>query len=606
MTEPGSQADSAAERRGAQTVTREATLRSPGPALEEMQTLPEEGRLRWAMRWAKDRWWFLTLLIASGVLIIPPLALMVWTSLTPNAGMRIGGGELSIDGYAQVVTSDDFRDIVSDTALFTLGSSIGAIVLGCTMAWFVARTDMIGKTLIYLCVFLSFAIPGMIEAVGWILLFGQNAGLGNEVLDGTVGFTFTIQSMIGMILVQTLSWAPMVFLLLVGPFKAIDASIEDSARVSGAKKLYVYRRITGPLLAPSILSVLILVIIRAVQAFEVPLFLGTPAGVQTFTTEIYGKLRSSYIPDYAEAAAFGTILVLLMLATLMYYHRITKTASRYATVTGKAFRARVIPLGRGRWVVGGLTLVLFALYMAPVLAMVLTSLWPNASASTGLGKFTFANYEQLAAFRSLWPGIQNSLVIGVITATVATLLCLAAAFIVVRSTVPGRQALDHILSIPIVIPGTVLGLAFLITYLRVPIAVYGTIWIFVLAYVANYAPYAMRYLQPSLLQISKDIDDAGRVAGAKGSLVLRKILLPLVVPALIGSWLYVFFHAFRDISIAAMIYTAETPVVATQLLDMWQDGVFGVLSAYGSLLCGVSIVIGGVAFYFAQRFSFKG
>jgi iron(III) transport system permease protein len=586
----------------AKTITREVALRPPGQPIEELPVVRQEGLLRRGLRWTRARWWFLTLLLASGLLIVPPLALMVWTSLTPGGGLEIGG-ELSLDGYADVVTSDGFRDIIFDTSLFTLGASIGSIVLGCAMAWFVARTDMVGKGLIYLCVFLSFAIPGMIEAIGWILLFGEGAGIANEFLGETFGFTLAVQSMSGMIFIQTLSWAPMVFLLLVGPFKAIDASIEDSARVSGANKMLVYRRITGPLLAPSILSVLILVIIRAVQAFEVPLFLGTPAGVQTFTTEIYGKLRRSYLPDYAEAAAFGTILVLLLLVTLMYYHHVTKTASRYTTVTGKAFRASIIPLGRrGRWVAGGAAVVLFCLYIAPVAAMVLTSFWPNISG----GEFTLRNYEALADYRSLWPGIQNSLVIGLVTATIATLLCLAAAFLVVRSTVPGRQALDHVLSIPIVIPGTVLGLAFLVTYLRVPIAVYGTIWIFVLAYIAQYSPYAMRYLQPSLLQISKDIDDAGRISGARGSVVLRRILLPLVMPAVIGSWLYVFFHAFRDLSIAAMIYTAQTPVVATQLLDMYQDGVFGVLSAYGSLLSGVSIIIGGGAFYFAQRFSYKG
>lgn len=605
MNGPVAAGPEAREVDAAATVTREVALRPPGQPIDDVPVVEQEGLLRRGARWTRERWWFLTLLVASGALIVPPLALMVWTSLTPGSGLEIGG-EFSFDGYAEVLTSDGFRDIIFDTALFTLGASLGSIVLGCAMAWFVARTDMVGKGLIYLCVFLSFAIPGMIEAVGWILLFGEGAGLINGWLDSTFGFTMAIQSMTGMILVQTLSWAPMVFLLLVGPFKAIDASIEDSARVSGARKSLVYRKITGPLLAPSILSVLILVMIRAVQAFEVPLFLGTPAGVQTFTTEIYGKLRRSYIPDYAEAAAFGTILVLLLLATLMYYHHVTKTASRYTTVTGKAFRASIIPLKRGRWVAGGLAVVLFTLYVAPVVAMVVTSLWPNIGATTGFGEFTTRNYETLAGTRSLWPGIQNSLIIGVVTATIATLLCLAAAFLVVRSTVQGRQLLDHILSIPIVIPGTVLGLAFLVTYLRVPIAIYGTIWIFVLAYIAHYAPYAMRYLQPSLLQISKDIDDAGRISGGKGSVVLRRILLPLVIPAVIGSWLYVFFHAFRDISIAAMVYTAQTPVVATQLLDMWQDGVFGVLSAYGSLLSVVSILIGGVAFYFAQRFSFKG
>ena len=507
--------------------------------------------------------WFVIIAVISAALVVPPLVLMVWTSVTPDGTLTSPSG-VSLQAYLDLFTSTSFKTIAMDTLVFTVGSSLLALVLGTVMAWFVARTNMAGKGFVYSCVFLSFAIPGMIEATGWILLLGKGAGLAREPLQRLIGFAPTIQSMPGIIVVQALSWAPMVFLLLVGAFRAMDASLEESALTSGAGRWMVLRRITGPLMGPSILAVLMLVVVRAVQAFEIPLFLGSSAGIRTFTTEIYSGLRKSFIPDYARAAAFGTLLVCVLSVGLYLYHRATKIGARFTTVTGKAFRAREADLGRWRWVAGGVAFMVLVLYIAPVLTMLLTSLWPQIGRGAGLGDFTMENYEQLANYRDIWSGVRNSLYVGVGSATLATLLCLAASFLIVRTKLRGRQGLDHLLSVPMVIPGTVLGLAFLITYLRVPIGIYGTLWLLVLAFIAHYSPYAMRYLQPTLLQISPDIDDASRVAGASELTVFRKILLPLVMPAVIGAWLYIFFHAFRDVSIASMLYTASTPVVATQ------------------------------------------
>jgi iron(III) transport system permease protein len=548
--------------------------------------------------------WFVTVAVVSAALVLPPLVLMIWTSLTPD-GTLTNPGAITLQAYQELFTSASFKTIAMDTLVFTLGSSVLALMLGSVMAWFVARTNMACKTFVYACVFLSFAIPGMIEATGWILLLGKGAGIARGPIQDLIGFAPTIQTMPGIIAVQALSWAPMVFLLLVGPFRAMDASLEESALTSGARRWTVFRRITGPLLGPSILAVLMLVVVRAVQAFEIPLFLGSSAGIRTFTTEIYSGLRKSFVPDYARAAAFGTTLVCVLSVGLYLYHRATRMGSRFTTVTGRAFRARESDLGPWRWVVGGVAFLVLVLYVAPVLTMLLTSLWPQIGRGAGFGDFTWENYEQLANYRNIWTGVRNSIFVGIGAATIATVLCLIAAFLIVRTTVRGRQTLDHILSVPMVIPGTVLGLAFLVTYLRVPVGIYGTLWLLVLAFIAHYAPYAMRYLQPALLQISPDLDDSSRVAGASELTVFRKILLPLVMPAVIGSWLYVFFHAFRDVSIASMLYTAATPVVATQLLDMWQDGTPGVLSAYGSLLSIASIAIGAVAFRLSKRVGFQ-
>lgn len=547
---------------------------------------------------------FVTVGLLAAILVIPPLGLMVWTSFTPG-GTIDESGSFSISAYRDLVTSQNFREIAGDTAIFTIGASLLALLLGGAMAFFVARTNMKWKGLIYGCVFLNFAIPGMIEATGWILLLGKGAGLLRSPLVSVFGWAPAAQSMVGLVVIQALSWAPMVFLLLVGPFRAMDASLEESALTSGASRFTVLRKISAPMMAPSILAVLILVVVRAVQAFEMPLFLGSSAGIRTFTTEIYSSLRKSFIPDYATAAAFGTMLVVLLSFGLYLYHRATRLSSKFTTVSGKAFRAREMDLGPWKYVAGAAAALAFLMTLAPVLAMILTSFWPRLGRGDSLVDFTLRNYHQVAGYRNIWTGIKNSMLVGAGAATVATLLCVIAAFIIVRSKIKGRQSLDHLLSVPIVIPGTVLGLAFLILYLRVPLPIYGSLWLIMLAFIAHYAPYAMRYVQPALVQISPDIDDAGRVAGAGEATVFRKILLPLVMPAVIGSWLYVFFHAVRDVSIASMLYTASTPVVATQLLDMWKDGTAGALAAYGSMLSVASIAMGGLAFWLAKRMGFS-
>jgi iron(III) transport system permease protein len=547
------------------------------------------------------------LLLISGLLIIPPLILMIWTSITPSTLLQLGG-DLSLSAYIDLAYEDRFRQVLRNTGVFASRSLVTSILLGSAMAWIVARTDAPFKGLIYACVFLQFAVPGMIEVIGWIFLFGEGAGIINVMLGRTLGIgPFAIQSMTGMVFVQTLSIAPVIFLLLVGPFRTIDTSLEEAAQVAGATRLTVYRRITGPLLIPSILSVGILVIIRVIQAFEVPLFLGTPANIRVFTTEIFGELRNSYIPNYARASAFGTILVGLLVGVLAIYYRVTRSSSKFATVRGKGYRPTPLPLGRAKPFVGLGIVILFLLYVAPVFAMVFRSFW------RGFGRvefnliqdFSLRNYQQLNTFPELWTGVRNSFLIGTISATIAVIITCAAAWILIRTKIRGRQVLDQLISLPIVIPGTVLGLAFLITYLRVPLPIYGTIWIFVLAYVANYSPYAMRYTHPALLQIGVELEESARVSGAKTPAILRRIVAPLIVPALIGSWLYVFFHAFRDLSVASLIYTARTPVVATQLLDMWTDGQTEVLSAYGSLISVVSIFVGAVAFSAAKRLGFR-
>lgn len=541
------------------------------------------------------------LMLVAAALILPPLALMAWTSVTPGDPLTLGG-DVSFSAYQNLIVSDRLARVLRDTAIFSIGTVACSTLVGAALAWLVARTDTPFKRLVYACVFLQFAVPGMIEAIGWIFLAGARAGLITTILSNWFGISgLAIQSMSGMIFVQTLTLAPLMFLLLVGPFGTVDSSLEESAHVCGASKLVVYRRITVPILRPVVISSLILLIIRAIQSFETPLFLGRPAGIRVFTTEIYFELGSSFIPNYATAAAYGSVLLVILGAALLLYYQAIKSSSAFATVRGKGYRPQLIPLGRYRYLTGAAIVVFFSLYVAPVAAMVYRSLY------SGFGEFRIStqSYQLLGAYPNLWSGLRNSVLIGVFSGLGAVAITCVAAWILVRTRIRGRQLLDQLISLPIVIPGTVLGLAFLITYLRVPLPIYGTIWVFVLAYVANYSPYAMRFTQPAFLQIGVELEESASVSGVRVLPTFRRIVVPLIIPALVGAWLFVFFHSFRDLSIAVFLSTSSTPVVATQLLGMWVDGQTSVLSAYGSLISIVSIVVGGIAFRYARSFGYR-
>lgn len=544
----------------------------------------------------------LVLLLVSGMLVIPPLAMMVITSLMPDA-LLTGHDAWSLDAYRSLLQPTAGR-VLRDTALFTVGSVTGSILLGIAMAWLVARTDAPLRALVYASAFLQFALPGMLEAVGWVILLGRGSGLLNELLDRWFGVgPVAIQSLGGMVFVQTLSWAPLVFLLLVGPLRSFDTSLEEAAVVAGLSRRRALWRITLPLLLPTVLSIGLLVVIRALQSFEVPLLLGTPAGVRVVTTEIYLSLRRAYLPDHAVASAYGTLLVLVLFLGLLGYQRLTRHAERFLTVGGRDQRAGVHPLGRGRWAAGAGILLVFACYLAPVLALVLRSFVPGYltdGQASGL-RPTWDAYRTLAAAPGLWAGLRNSLVLGITAATGALLLAALTGWLVARSPSRAHRALESLVSLPIVIPGTVLGLAFLVTALRAPIPLYGTLLLLVLAYVANFAPYALRFAHPALVQLGRSLEEAAMVAGARPWEVARRVVVPLVRPTLLGAWVFVFFHAFRDLSVAVMLTTGRVPVVATQLLDLWNDGRTGVLAAYGTLITLVSTIVGAAVMLRLQR-----
>lgn len=543
------------------------------------------------------------------LLIIPPVLTLFRTSFF--VGERPGRpGELSLGAYQEILTSPYLRDVTGSTLLFSIGSTVAGLILGGGLAWCTERTNAPFKQLVYASTFVSFAVPGILRTIGWIFLLGPNSGTLNVLYRNAIGSPDAVLlsafSMGAMILVEGVFWIPLVFLMMSASFKSMDPSLEEAASMSGANVFQTLRRITIRLALPGILSVLFLTFIRSIQAFEVPLLLGVPARIRVFTTEVYMSVQSRMVPDYAYSSAYGVLLLGLLAGCIWLYGFATRRTNQFATVTGKGFRPRVTDLGPYRTLAGAFILFVVALQFLPVIYLMVASFLPTLGLDRPFWEaLTTRNYQVVLNNPIILRSLQNSVVIAVTSATVVVSVTAVMAWVMIRTRVPGRQVLDQIVSLPLVFPGIVMGVAILVLYLRSPIPVYGTIWILVIAYVTSYLPYGMRYAHPGLLRIHPELEESAQISGASWGKMFLRIVLPLLLPALFAGWIFVFLISLRELSVAALLYTSQSPVVATTMLDLWENGNVNQVSAFGAIIAVFSIAVSISAYRFSRRYGIQ-
>jgi iron(III) transport system permease protein len=554
------------------------------------------------------RRWIVPVVVTAALLwlILPPLIFIIQTSLTTNQG-----DALTFDHYAAILSSlKGTLSLLGDSLIFAIGADVVAIALGTMLAWLTERTDAPFKSLAYLGAFLSFAVPPIVKVIGWILLFGPKAGFINVWLSQTVRIprgTLDIFSMGGMILIEGLLWAPIVFLLMTVPFRSLDPSLEEAASTSGAGAFQAFRRVTLPLALPSVLAVLLLTAARSISSFEVPALIGIPAGVHIFTTRIYLLTTQGFIPHYGDSSAYGVILMIIVGFALYPYYLATRQTQKFATVTGKGFRPRVFSLGRWRPLGAALMLLLPLLVVLPTLALLWASLLPYVQQPTlhAMRAVTLKNYPHAFADPHIVNAAFNSILIGIASATVAMFLTMLTAWIVIRSQWKGRWVLDQLTTIPLMIPGIVLGIAILRTYLTLPLPLYGTIWILVIAYVTASLPFSMRFTYSGTIAIARELEESAQVNGASWWTTMRRIVLPLMMPAMFAGWIAIFMVTFRELTVSLLLVTPSSPVIPVTIWDLWENGSITELAAFTIVLSAALIALGLILRRLSQRYGYR-
>ncbi|MGH7931063.1 MAG: ABC transporter permease [Candidatus Binatia bacterium] len=547
---------------------------------------------------------FLMTGVLLAYLVLPPFFFILHTSLVVERGLQ--AGSYTIQHFANIIESlGDVRELLTNSMIFSFGSAGVALIYGTTLAWLAERSNAPFRTMAYVSAYVSFAIPGIIKVIGWIMLLGPKAGILNSFAMPLTGgqALFNIFSMQGMILVEGFLWIPIVFLLMSTPFRSMDPALEEAATTAGSTGWQVFRRVTLPLALPSVLAVLILTFIRSLEAFEIPALLGIPAGVEVLTTKIYLQIRGGLLPRYGEASAYSTILIALVAVGLIPYYRITSRTYKFTTISGKAYRPHRFDLGGWRWLGACLMLVLPLLQVLPIAAITWSSLLPYAQAPSrkALSMVSLNNYRTAFADSSIVGSVVNSLTVSVASASIAIVITFIAAWLIVRASIKSRWILDQMAMLPLVFPGIVMGIAILKMYLMIPLPVYGTLWILILAFIARYLPYGIRFSHSALLSLHKELEEGALASGANWFQMIRHVVVPLIMPSLLAGWIYIFLITFRELSIALLLYSPGSQVVAVKIWELWENGHVGELAAFSLIIAAGTVVAGSVFLKLAQR-----
>ncbi|MBV9121715.1 MAG: iron ABC transporter permease [Chloroflexi bacterium] len=558
------------------------------------------------------------LLIAAGVvayLVLAPMALTVYASVRTVPGhLPLEPAAFTAQNYARVFLDPSTYQLILNSLVFAAGSLLLGFVLAFTFAWLVERTALPGRTLIFALILVPLAIPGLLSAIGWILLLGPGAGIINVALRAIAGAPagtqgpINIFSLAGMIFVDGIRVVPPMFLFIAPALSLMDPSLEEQSRVSGRSWAGTLRRITAPVVAPALAAALIFFAIGSLEAFDVPGVLGLTAGVRVFSTRIYNAAQPTGggIPDYGQASTLGILIAIICLALLFGHQRLTRHAERFATITGRGYRPKPIDLRGWRYPALGLVVLYLIVSVAlPFLVLLWGSLIPffQPPSSDAFQQVSLKAYQDFRNYPGVAQATLNTLVVGLIAATATVALVTVTGWIVRRTRIPGRKLLDLLVFLPIAIPGIVVGLALVLVYISFPNPIYGTIWIIILGLMTKGLAVSSRLVDSGYLQVHRELEEASRVAGAPWSMTILRVLVPLLTPALINTWILLFLFGVRELSLPLIVGTPDSQVIATLIWSLWNSGRTAEVSAMAVLLILVLAIATVGARLASQRMS---
>ncbi len=538
------------------------------------------------------------------VLIMPAVIFLFQSSLHET---QFDGsfGAFTFQYYVDLLTSDQFLTNLINATIYAVGSAAVAISIGVLLAWIVERTNTPGGGWVLIISIISLGIPSVLYTISFLMLLGK-VGPANEILMWITGADaplLDVYSLWGMIIIEGIEFAPLSYLLLSSVFRSNDASFEEASMMSGAGILQTFRNITLRLAQPAILALLILIFIRAFESFETPALVGLPGNVSVITTDIYESIDE--VPaNYGQAGAFSVVLLFIVGGLLVWYNRLSRNAERFQTITGKGFRPRVMDLGKWRWLTTAILAFLFMIIIGFPIGIVLwVSMVPyyDGVSLEALKLFTFDNYRTVFNSRSFHDSIGNTVIMGAAAASIVAPFTALCAWLTVRRY-KGAWILDQLATSPLIFPAIVMGVAFLQVFLNLPFGLYGTLLSIILASMVRYLPYGMRYSYAGILQIHTELEEASSMSGARQTTTFLRIVMPLVAPAMVTCWLFVFLVSVKAVSIPILLAGPKSQVVAITLFDMWENGITNELAAMGATWTGFMTIISLIFYMLAKRY----
>lgn len=540
------------------------------------------------------------LLLVVGLVLLRPLALIVWGA-TRSATPGTPGAHYTLEAFRNTFTSPFFWQATLNSLVISTIVTVLAIAIGVGLTWLLVRTNMPGRNLLRLAALSSIFYSSLIGIIGWEILLAGRSGIINNLwraITGSDGNLFEIYGYAGVVFVMVIHFIPYVILVTSGSIQSMDSSLEEAAIVSGSSRWRTFRKISLPVMLPTISAAALVVFVLAMEVFSIPLILGSRDRIITLASWVYLNVRGLR-PDVPSATIAGLVLLLIVLVGLYAYRRVTRRAGRYVTVGGRGFSVAPVDLGRFRIPVFiACVLFVFVTTVLPVIGVVIRALMQFRTSSFSMEIFGWQHFVRLFGEASFTESLRNTLLLSTVGGAICVAIGLPVAYWKNRHRTPAAIGLDYLLTIPLTVPGILLGLGFLWAFVASPL--YATLGILLLVLVTRYVGIGVQSIAAGVVQMDRSLEEAAFVSGAGEMRTVRTISLPLLKSVMLSAWLLTFLTIARELSSSVLLYGVGSRTLPILTWEFLQDGVFGPAAA----LAVVQIVVMG-AVVFGLAFTFK-
>ena len=503
-------------------------------------------------------------------------------------------GHFNVADVLKVLRQKETYKALLNSLVLSAGVTVTGTIVGTFFAWLVTRTDLPFKKTMKLLFLVPFMLPAFIGALAWKMLLSPRAGYINRFFIDVLGFDgpiFDIYTYAGIILVETMYLFPFVFIQVSGALERMDPTLEESARISGADLMTITRRITIPLVLPSILSGSLLIMLYSMAHFGTVAVLGIETGIYNIPTLIYEKIHQSAgsFDSIRAATVLATVLVLAAALILWLQNRILRKG-RYQIIAGKSFRPTELKLRAWR-----VPLFLFCVaYIAFTIVLPTVTIFLVGGLKTyGLpftaANLTLANYHHILFEWDLTrDAIWNSISLGLSAALITMFAGVIISYVIVKMKVRGRGLLEFLGMLPFSVPGSVIALGVILAWSgKFGINLYNTVWIILLAYIARYMAFSLKANSAALEQVHDSLVEAARASGATMGQALKDIVIPLVRPGMVAAFFLIFLPALRELTVSVLLYGPTTRTIGVAIYTLNEDGE----TVYSAALAGIALII---------------
>ena len=504
---------------------------------------------------------------AAAVLVLYPIFFLIQASLSVGDPQARPPEAYGLDNFTDL---GRYAHIFWNTVLVAVVATVMAIVFGFVMGWILSRTNVPGRAAFEQLMALPYYVTPLMGALAWSLIGSPSGGMLNQVWRALGGESHLIDitTPYGIAWVMALFEGSVAFVMIGAVMKSMDPALEEASQVLGAGRIRTMLRITLPLVLPGVLGATIFVFAEMLGSFSAALVLGLPARFYVVTTAMY-QLVSQYPPRFPLAAAMGVSLFAVMFLMVWVYRRIVRARS-FVTITGKAFRPRVMDVGPLRWPLLVMCLVYLGVAVVlPVVTLLYASFQRLATVFPRADNFTLANYTTALSLDAVRSALWNSLLLGLGTASIGVVLMGFLSWMIYRSRLPGAGAIEYILMFPQAVPRLVFAFGMLWAWLIFPIPIYGTLWLLLIAYLTVFLPLGIRTISGVMLQIDRSLEESAQMCGASWGYRMRTVTMPLLRPGLIAAWLLLFIASVRELGASILLMGPKAKVITPAIVESW-------------------------------------